>query len=377
MTITVLHLIGGGEIGGAEQNILNLINHFDRKKVCPHLGCLIKGSPFAALARSQGISTDVFPMRFPFDLLPVRAIIAYCRKNDIALIHAHGTRANLLGRIAARRLNIPCISTIHSLPEFDYLSSLKGKISLSLDAWTLRSSSGLITVSDSLREVMTQRLSRKKLLLPLKTIYNGIEMLDFSKFPEMRCYFRQTWGIPEKAIVIGTIGRLHPVKGQFRLVDALTVLIKEFPDLHLVIIGEGPLNDKLKEQLASSGVSHTMTGFIPDAWQALPAIDLFVLPSLNEGMGLVLLEAAQAGIPIVASRVGGVPELLTHNMEAVLVQPDDHLEIALACSLLLKNAELVKKLTDNAKKRAMAFTVDRMVESTTGFYEQIIATINQ
>lgn len=372
MTINVLHLIGGGEIGGAEQNVYNLMMNFDRKKVCPYLGCLIKDSPFAALLRSQGVSAEVFPMRIPFDLLPVQAIVTFCRKQDITLIHAHGSRANLLGRIAARRLKIPCISTVHSLPEFDYLSSLKGNISLFLDSWTLPSSSGLIVVSDSLREFVGHRLSRKRLTIPVKTIHNGIETLDFSQFTEMHHHFRQTWEIPRHAIVIGTIGRLHPVKGQNRLIKALTVLNTEYKDLHLVIIGEGPLYDSLHEQLAASGIAYTLTGYIPDAWQALPAMDLFVLPSLSEGMGLVLLEAAQAGIPIVASRVGGIPELLTHHAEAILVKPDDHLDIVLACSLLLNNNELVSKLTDNARKRALEFTVDRMIESTTSFYEQIV-----
>ncbi|UWG97171.1 glycosyltransferase family 4 protein [Dehalobacter sp. DCM] len=371
MTINVLHLIGGGEIGGAEQNVFNLVRNLDREKVNPHLGCLIKGSPFAALARSQGIATDIFPMRFPFDLLPVPAIAAYCRKHNIRLIHAHGTRANLLGRTTAGRLKIPCISTIHSLPEFDYLSTLKGRISLALDDVTLRSSAGLIAVSDSLRESMSRRLQRKRLPIPLKTIYNGIEALDFSQAAEMGEQFRKTWGIPPQSVVIGTIGRLHPVKGQNRLVEAITVLNKEYKDLHLVIIGEGPLYDSLQEQLDASGISYTLTGFLPNAWKALPAMNIFVLPSLNEGMGLVLLEAAQAGIPIIASDVGGIPELLSNYAEAILIKPGEHLDIALACSLLLKNNGLIRKLTDNARKRAMAFTVERMVESTTAFYVHV------
>lgn len=372
MSIRVLHLIGGGEIGGAEQNVLNLLNGFSLEKVDPSLVCLVKNSPFATLARSCGISTAIFPMRFSLDPYPILPLLKLCRNKNIELLHCHGSRANLLGRIAARLLALPCISTLHSRPESDYPSSRKGKLALFLDNLTLPFSSGLITVSNDLEKTALLYLKRKSLPLPVETIYNGSAVLDFSNRDKLREDFRQRLNIPQDCKVIGTIGRLHPVKGQIYLIEAFKLLAKEFSGLHLLIIGEGPYHAHLQALLTSYQLPYTMTGYLPNAWQALPAMDLFVLPSLSEGMGLVLLEAAQAEIPIVASRVGGIPELLTEHSEALLVSPADPLDLTLSCSRILKDKNLAKNLVVNAREKASMYTVEKMVLATAEFYERVL-----
>lgn len=367
MPVRVLHLIGGGEIGGAEQNVLNLLVGFPHNRINPYLGCLIKNSPFATLAGSRGINTAVFPMIYPLDLFPLLPLIRYCRHNKIELLHCHGTRANLLGRIAAKYLGLPCISTLHSLPEKDYSSAWAGSFASYLGRLTLPLSSGLITVSKSLIP------ESQGFHLPVKTIYNGCEFHDYSQKDSLRSAFRDRFNIPGECTVIGTIGRLHPVKGQAFLIEAFNYLVKEFSDLHLILIGEGPLHSELQDLLDSYQLPYTMTGYLPDAWKAIPAMDLFVLPSLNEGMGLVLLEAAQTGIPIVASNVGGIPELLTNNFDALLVKPADPSELTVSISKILRDNCLAQKLTANARNTAKHFSIDRMVDETVNFYEQILA----
>lgn len=372
MAIRVLHLIGGGEIGGAEQNVFNLLTNFQQEKINPSLCCLVKNSPFASLVRSHGIPTKILPMRFSLDLFPVIPLVRLCRKDKVQLIHCHGIRANLVGRIAAKILAIPCISTVHSKLETDYSSLWKGKFALYLDNLTLPLSLGVITVSSDLRRLISLSLEKKRSTMPINTIYNGITVLDFSDKDELRSHFRNKWGIPQDCTVIGTIGRLHPVKGQVFLVEALKILIKDFSDLHLLIIGEGSLHAELQDLLSSYGLPHTMAGYLPSAWQALPAMDIFVLPSLDEGMGLVLLEAAQAEIPVVASRVGGIPELMADNSEALLVSPADPLALSQACSRILKDSTLAKNLVANARKKVGRYTIEKMAAETTEFYEQVL-----
>jgi len=372
MPLNVLHLIGGGEIGGAENNVLNLVVNFDQEKVKPFLGCLIRNSPFASLARSMEIPAEIFPMKYPLDLCPVIQITGFCKKNKIGLIHCHGVRANLLGRIAAKLLSLPVISTVHSLPKYDYPSSWKGKLALFFDDKTLSLSSGIIAVSKSLLDAVSWQLKKKALTTPVRTIYNGIPLLNFDDYETSRKDFRHKWNIPPEKKVIGTIGRLHPVKGQIFLARAMNLLAKEFPDLHLLIIGEGPQHSELENFLNSSGLSFTLTGYLSSAWKALPAMDIFVLPSLNEGMGIVLLEAAQARIPVVASKVGGIPELFPDDNEALLIRPADTLDLTQAISKILKNEEYAKVLLENAAKRAGLFSVKQMVEETTDFYFGII-----
>jgi len=373
MSIHVLHLIGGGEIGGAEQNVLHLLQSYDQQTYHVSLGCLVKESPFASLTRSLGIQTVVFPMHFAMDISPVFQMIRFCHQHSVDLLHCHGTRANLVGRLAGKIAGIPCITTVHSLPEFDYPTARKGQLALYLDNLTLSLSSGLITVSDNLRTQVDIRLQAKDLPLPLITVYNGVNVLDFSSRSSVRSAYRRQLGIGDHCKLIGTIGRLHPVKGQRDLIEATKKLRTDFPDLHLILIGEGPYREQLQQHLISAQIPHTLTGYLPDAWKLLPAMDLFVLPSLSEGMGLVLLEAAQAEVPIVASRVGGIPELLRDNVDALLSDPSDPENLMIACRRILQNQALANRLTSSAHQRAMRFTVKKMAMDTAIFYDHVLA----
>jgi glycosyltransferase involved in cell wall biosynthesis len=362
----ILHLIGGGEIGGAEHHILNLLAHYPNH-VKPELICLAKNSPLAAEAQKRGFSAHILPMSFFMDFRPILKITHFCREKKIDLIHTHGMRGNLLGRLAAGRAHIPCISTVHSDPLADYTSRFKGRIAVAVDNWSLPKAAGFITISRSLYEMMLTRLEKP---VPITTIYNGAPIYDFSG--GLREKYREMWQIPDDAIVLGTIGRLHPVKGQSLLVETAGSLQQSGKKIHLVIIGEGPLHRKLESELKASTVPYTLPGYVPDAWQALPAMDIFALPSLKEGMGLVLLEAAQAGLPIVATRTGGIPELFPHQ-EALLVTPGDSLSFAAACSSVLDDPVLRQRITQKAAERAGQFSLDKMAVSTTRFYERILA----
>ncbi|MDR1321974.1 MAG: glycosyltransferase [Gracilibacteraceae bacterium] len=368
MPYKVLHLIGGGEIGGAELHILRLFEYFDRERVSPSLICLAKNSPLAARAAAAGWQALVYPMAFFMDLRPVLRITAFCRREKIDLIHAHGARGNLLGRLAADRLGLPCVSTIHSDILHDYTSGVKGRLAFFIDDRTISRCAGLITVSRNLYESTLPRLQKP---LPLTVIYNGIPTLDFSDAAGLRRRFRELWRIADDAVVLGTIGRLHPVKAQSTLIEAALPLHSGGKKIHLLIIGEGPLHSKLQSELDASGLPHTLPGYLDDAWQALPAMDLFALPSLKEGMGLVLLEAAQAMIPIVATRTGGIPELFPRQ-EAILTPPGDSLSFAAACSTLLDDPALCKRLTQKAAERAKNFTLEKMAAATYHFYERIL-----
>jgi len=362
----VLHIIGGGEIGGAEQHVLSLLKEIDRAHFDPHLVCLTKG-PFSDLAIENEIPTYTFPMRFPLDLTPLPALIRWSRKQSISLIHTHGSRANLLGRLCARWIGIPSLTTVHSSLAHDYLSSLSALIALNLDRLTLPLTSGVITVSEYLEREVTLRGGQNK-----KTIYNGYSSISFNDLSFARHDFRKKWGIPTDALVLGTIGRLHPTKGQIYLIKAATELCLKFPNLHLLIIGDGPLRQYLTSELQKNTIPHTFTGYLPKAYEALPAMDLFVLPSISEGMGLVLLEAMQAGIPIVASAVGGIPEVIRNGKEGLLIPPEDVIELTSACSSILENHYLAQSLVREGQNRWPIFSIDSMIRETELVYTRLL-----
>ena len=367
----ILHIIGGGEIGGAEQHVLTLLTGIDRTRFTPHLICLTHG-PFAALARENEILTRTIPMHFPIDLSPLPGLLRWARQKEIKLIHTHGSRANLLGRLAARWLGVPCLSTVHSSLAHDYVSPWSARMALGLDRLTLPLTSGIITVSEYLAEEVALRGGRNP-----ETIYNGQAPISFDNRSSARDQFRLKWGIPAEALVIGTIGRLHPAKGQIHLIKAVTQLRSKFPNLHLLLIGDGPLRQDLELELKRSTVPYTLTGYLPQAYKALPAMDLFVLPSVSEGMGLVLLEAMQAGVPIVASAVGGIPEIVRNGKDGLLVTSGDVAGLSHACSEIIANPDLAKSLVLSGLSRWPTFSIGSMVRETEQVYTRILNKVTQ
>ncbi len=364
----ILHIIGGGEIGGAEQHVLNLLENLNRTRFQPTLACLVKG-PLAKLAHKKGIETQTFPMHYPLDFSPLPQLIRWARAQNIALIHCHGARANLLGRLAARWLGLPNLSTVHSSLVQDYRSPFAAQIALWLEQLTLPFSSGQIAVSQYLAQELSARGSRK-----VSVIYNGYPVLPPHDEREERQKFRKQWHIAPDAQVLGTIARFHPAKGYATLVEAAKLLLPEFPRLHLLLIGDGPLQNEIRAALNEENIPHTLTGFLPEAYRALPAMDLFVLPSVSEGMGLVLLEAMQYYIPIVASQAGGIPEVVRSDQDGLLVPPRNPEALAQACARIFNQPHLAQTLSQTAAGRWPEFSLDIMVNKTQDVYAELLAS---
>lgn len=371
MSFNVLHIIGGGEIGGAERHILNLLTNIDKSRFNPYLLCLHPNAPFAEVALEKGIPTINYHMYFGLDFRPLFKLKKFCSSNKIGLIHCHGLKANLTGRLAGKFLDIPCISTVHSFQAYDYSSPLKANIADLTERITIGFTAGIITISDNLKIEITSRYLRNR-NIPVQTIYNGCPSLPFKDKRTMRLAFREKWAIPQEAVVVGTIARLHPVKGIFTLIQALNLLVKEIPNLHFLLVGEGSLYEQIDRVLASSPFSYTMTGYLPEGWKSLPAMDLFVLPSVSEGMGLVVLEAIQAEVPVLATAVGGVPELIRDGTDGLLVSPADPGEMAEGCKHILYDEKAKTYYVQNAKTKLCKFTIDRMVSDTMDFYDKVL-----
>lgn len=361
----ILHIIGGGELGGAEQHVINLLTHLDPLFI-PALACLVEG-PLEELARQKGIETKTFPMSGSLDLTPLPDLIRWSRSQKISLLHCHGSRANLLGRLAAKWLKLPCISTVHSSLAHDYLSPRAAIAALWLDRLTMPLSSGQIAVSRFLAEEIKTRGGKN-----IRVIHNGYPALPRFTSNSKREFFRKLWNIPTNALVIGSIARFHPAKGLEILVQAAEQLHSVLSDLHLLLIGDGPLLQDIKHKLEDQGIPHTLPGYLPNAYKVLPAMDIFVLPSLSEGMGLVLLEAMQANLPIIASATGGIPEVVRHEQDGLLVPPGDPAALAQACRFLLDNPAKTSALILSAANRWQEFSLERMVTLTQNFYIDIL-----
>ena len=185
---------------------------------------------------------------------------------------------------------------------------------------------------------------------------------------------RAEWGIAAGATVIGTLGRLTAIKGQADLIVAFAELTEEGADRWLLLVGDGEERAGLEELVKRCGVGHRVVwaGWRDDVYAALAAMDIFALPSINEGMGKALVEAMFVGLPCVATRVGGIPEIIRDGEEGMLVDPSSPSQLAAALGNLLADAELRARCGAAARQRARAFSAESMVRSIERLYEEVL-----
>ena len=203
----------------------------------------------------------------------------------------------------------------------------------------------------------------------------GIEFQASAAVPGANYSFRQECDIPEPSFLIAVVGNLEEIKGHRYLIQALPGILDQFPHVFMIILGDGVLRPTLKTQVKDSGLSRSVmfAGWRKDVPRILAASDVLVLPSLSEGLPLAVLEAMAAGLPIVASNVGGVPEAVIDGETGFLVEPSSARSLREAILKLLKDPERARSMGAAGRTRVRAeFGVDRMVEETCEVYRNLL-----
>lgn len=366
--IKLVQVIGGGEIGGAEEHVLALLTRLDREYFEPSLICLCQG-PFAALASEKGIPTAEIIMKHKLDLTTIPTIRTFIKENKIDLVHTHGVRANLVARLAARREGRPVVTTIHSALRYDYTSRLEATVAGIISRLTHPLTDRFIAVSEAVQEdLIAGGVSKERIV----TIYNG---LDFSRFDNAKpaAITRQELGLPLDQPVVALIGRLHPVKGHADYFQAARQILQERPGVRFLAVGEGPIREELTQMVNDLGIVRQVifTGYCPDIKNILNAIDILCLPSLMEGLPLVVMEALYFGKPAVATRVGGIPEIIKDGHNGLLVPPQDATALAAGLLRLLSEPNLRQRLGETGQKQTPDFSIDSMVSRTGALYRTL------
>jgi len=186
---------------------------------------------------------------------------------------------------------------------------------------------------------------------------------------------KHSLGLNPKNLVVGTVGWLLPIKGPMFLLKAMEAVWQSHPDTSLVYVGKGEMEEELKNEAFRIGVSDRVTflGWRDDVPEIMQLLDIFVLPSLNEGMGRVLVEAMAAGKSIVASDTGGIPDLIKHGHNGLLVPPKDSNRLAEAIITLLKDTHRREEMGKNGKLLAKIYSVESMVNKIETLYEELLA----
>ena len=309
-------------------------------------------------------STEHFNLRLLFRLSRL------LREKKIDIIHCQKHKPTMYGTIAAFLAGrIPVIAHIHGLGRTRTFQRR-------LANWILlRGVSKIIAVSDSVRQDALQTnwwLNPGKII----TVRNCVDIDAIDRQKNSRKEARSKLGISGEEFVFGTVGRLVPTKGQRFLIDAYAQVKKKIPHARLVIIGDGPLARELQEKAKQLNAFEDIifTGYRRDVLELLIAFDVFVLPSLAEGLSIALLEAMARGLPVIASKVGGIPEVCGENACSILVAPQNVSALAFAMVNIASLDEKERKnLGANARQRIKdEFSVDMMVGKLTDIYHSTL-----
>jgi glycosyltransferase involved in cell wall biosynthesis len=300
------------------------------------------------------------------------------KKNGPLIVHTHTSKAGLLGRLAAKLAGIPIIiHTPHGHVFFGYFRPLKTKVFIILEKLAARITDKIIALTNKERGdyILFKIADEEKFVV----INSGVELNKFKELPfnENR-NFKKELRIPENSLTIGTVGRLEPVKGHEFLVKAAKHIIPKYPDSIFIFTGDGYLKQNLEKKAFDLGIEENIIflGWRDDAAKIISAYDVFVLPSLNEGMGRVLVEAMALGKPIVASNIGGIPDLVIHGKNGFLVPPKNPKELAKYIQILLEDEKKREKMGQAGKEIALNFSAENMVVKIAKLYNELLTKKN-
>jgi glycosyltransferase involved in cell wall biosynthesis len=295
------------------------------------------------------------------------------RRVQPAVVHTHTSKAGAVGRLAARLAGIPVvIHTPHGHLFYGYYGQFLSTLVCFVERLLARLTDRIVTLTDR----GAQEHVQYKIASPQKfvTIHGGDSLAQFRSMRVNATVKRKELGLPLEGPIIGAVGRLVPIKGHAWLLRAVPRVLAEFPQACAVLIGDGPLLGELKELVAELGISPHVVflGTRHDIPECLAALDLFVLPSLNEGMGRALVEAMAVGCPVVATRVGGIPDVVADGTTGLLVPPRDDRALADAILTLLRDRRLSAAYGQAARRHVDGrFEVAAMVRDIERLYDEV------
>jgi glycosyltransferase involved in cell wall biosynthesis len=365
-TLRVLHVINGEHYSGAErvQDLLalNLLhNGFEVGFAC------LKPGRFAAMRQSQAAPVVDLRMSSRLDLRPALRLARLIRRERYVLVHTHTPRAALIGRLASALAGVPLVHHVHSPTANDSTRTRQDRWNARIERFSLRGVSSVIAVSHSLAGYTAcQGISPGR----ISVVPNGVPV----RGPlETRAAPTQSW-------TLGTVALFRPRKGLEVLLDAMSLLRSRGIDVRLRAAGDfetAEYEQKIHQRVRQLGITDRVhwVGFTQDVPAELARMDLFVLPSLfGEGLPMVILEAMAAGVPIVATRVEGVPEAIRDGIEGLIASPNDPTDLARAIARFTHGqADWAQLRVAAHQRQAERFSDRSMAEGVAEVYQRVLA----
>ncbi len=360
---------------GAEIMLLNLMEEQRRMNLSPILLSINdlehSKSAIEVESRKRGFQTVKVPIASGYSLKGALDIVKAGRENEVTLFHSHGFKANiLLGFLPKIIRNRPIVSTLHGYISVKLFSRMR--IYEFMDALALRRIDAVVRVSTS---------SQKDARYPSRQnnhnyiINNGIPELAFDP-SSVHQSDSAVSVFCKDGFILGTICRLSQEKGVDYFVEAMHLLSSRNKSVKAIVIGEGPERDSLQTKINQYGLADRvlLAGYKDQAYNYLPLFDAFVLPSLTEGLPITILEAMQAKVPVIATDVGGVPDVLGHGKFGIIVRSADAPALAEAITEVSSGTPQMNAMCADARATALdRYSSKRMAENYLKVYETVLA----
>ncbi len=352
--LTVLQVITPKRYSGAERAMTYLSEALVRRGHRVVVACKHNDLMLDEL-RARGVEAEVLRIRGKFNVAAPFRIGRYAKAIGADIIHTHLSTAGLWGSLGAKVAGVPCLGHVHWLNR---------------KHWYVFADHIATCSEAAKRHLVGQGMDERRIAV----IYNGLDTEQFVRAPEAE-QVRAELGLEPGQPVIGAVAHISPHKGHRYLVQAMARLVTRRPDTCCLIIGEGRDETGIREMIGQLGLQNNirMLGYRHDAVNLLKAVDVAVLPSLREGLGIALIEAGFLGKPTVASDIPGIDEVIINGETGLLVRPADPEALAQAIESLLDDREAAARMGLCARERMeRLFTLDAMADATVAVYRAVI-----
>ncbi len=307
------------------------------------------------------------------DICALYGLVRIIKTEKPDVVHTHTSKAGILGRMAAKIARVPLVvHTPHGHVFFGHFGPILSRIFLWVERLFGILTDRVIALTDGERNDYTDRnvYPEDKLV----QIHSGVDIGKFKQSPVSAVEKKRSLGLAQNGLVVGFIGWLLPIKGPMYLLKAMEDVWRDYENTVLVFIGKGDLDVDLRTAALKTTANGRVNflGWRNDIDEIMPIFDIFVLPSLNEGMGRVLVEAMAAGKPVVASNVGGIPDLVQNDINGLLVPPGDEKALSASIKQLINDPEKAKLMGQRGKELCNQFSVKSMVEKIDTLYGKLL-----
>ena len=376
----VAHVITRLCQGGAQENTFHTVRLANRDRFDVDLiagypkgreGSL-EGAVAAAglsLLREPTLVRNPAPLR---DLLAVRRLTRRFREGGYDIVHTHTSKAGFVGRLAAERAGVPMVvHTPHGNVFHGYFSGPVTRACVWMERHAARRTDRIIELTPGgIEEHLAEGIGQRE---QYRVIFSGIDTAPYAVAILQRAAKRRSLGIEVDTPLVGAVGRLEPVKGFTYFVEAASRIAAEAPDVRFVLAGQGGEESRLRALAAPLGDRFRFLGQQDDVAALMAALDVLIVPSVNEGMGRVLLEAGAAETPVVATCVGGIPDIVDDSETGLLVPPRDPEALARGVLELLRAPERLRLMGATARAKVVPhFSLESMVRRIEALYEELI-----